>query len=155
VLLAVSAGGALGALARYGITMALPVEPGSFDVATFAANTIGGLLIGVLMVIVTEVRPGAHHIRPFFGVGVLGGFTTFSAYILDIGLAANAGQTFVAVAFAFASIAAALLAAALGMNTTRRALARRRRTTSETTDSTTDTSTGQSTGQATDGGADT
>ncbi|WP_100445180.1 fluoride efflux transporter FluC [Glycomyces xiaoerkulensis] len=126
-LLAVAGGGALGALARYGLGAALPHEPGRFHPATFAANVTGGLLIGALMVTVTEVAPGTRLIRPFFGVGVLGGFTTFSAYILDIGRAANGGATALAVTYAFATPAAALAAAAAGMWAARRLLVRHRR----------------------------
>nr|WP_277605286.1 CrcB family protein [Glycomyces sp. L485] len=126
-LLAVSIGGAIGALARYSLTVAFPMEPGSFDIATFTANVAGGLLIGVLMVIITEVAPGTRLVRPFLGVGVLGGFTTFSTYILDIGQAANAGATFLALTFAFATMAAALLSAAVGMYAARRLLVRHRR----------------------------
>lgn len=126
-LCAVALGGAIGALARYGLTVAFPTSPGSFDLATFIANIVGGLLIGVLMVIVTEVAPGISMIRPFFGIGILGGFTTFSTYIVDIGRAANAGATLLAVVYAFATMTAALLAAALGMYATRRALVGSRR----------------------------
>ena len=124
-LWAVAAGGAIGALARYGLTEAFPTEPGSFDVATFIANTAGGLLIGVLMIVVTEVAPGLRLVRPFVGVGILGGFTTFSTYIVDIGLAASAGATVLAVVYAFATMAAALGAAAGGMYATRLAVRRR------------------------------
>lgn len=126
VLAAVAVGGAIGALARYGLTVAFPADPGGFNLATFTANTLGGLLIGVLMVTITEVAPGLGAIRPFAAVGVLGGFTTFSTYILDIGRAADAGATALAVVYAFTTIFAALLAAALGMYATRRLLVRRR-----------------------------
>lgn len=122
-LAAVSIGGAIGALARYGLTVAFPHS--TFDVATLVANVIGGFLIGALMVLITEFYPGSRLVRPFFGVGVLGGFTTFSAYIVDIGRAANAGETFIAVAFAFTTLASALLAAAVGMYTVRRLHTRR------------------------------
>jgi fluoride exporter len=125
-LILVATGGALGAIARYGLTLAFPTDPGTFDLATFLANTAGGLLIGALMVIVTEIAPGARLVRPFLGVGVLGGFTTFSTYIIDIGRAANTGETLLAVTYAFATMAAALLAAATGMYATRRLLAHRR-----------------------------
>ncbi len=131
VLAAVALGGAVGALARHGLTVALPSVTGSFgvavfDIATFTANLVGGLLIGVLMVTITEVAPGPAHLRPFLGVGVLGGFTTFSTYIVDIGAAANAGAALLALIFAFATMAAALVAAAVGMWATRRLLVRRR-----------------------------
>jgi CrcB protein len=125
-LTAVAIGGALGALARYGLTAAFPTEPGTFALATFLANISGGLLIGALMIIVTDVAPGLRLIRPFLGVGVLGGFTTFSTYIIDIGRAANAGATLLAVTYAFTTIAAALLAAAIGMYATRRIVRARR-----------------------------
>jgi CrcB protein len=125
-LAAVAAGGAIGAVARYGLNAAFPFSPGEFDLATFIANTVGGLLIGVLMVAITEVAPGLTMVRPFVGVGILGGFTTFSTYIVDIGQAANAGATALAVVFAFATMAAALLAAALGMYAARRLLVRGR-----------------------------
>ncbi|MCC3764163.1 CrcB family protein [Glycomyces sp. TRM65418] len=131
-LAAVAIGGAIGATARYGLTTALPSAPGSFNYATFLANTTGGLLIGALMVIVTEAAPGTTLARPFLGVGVLGGFTTFSTYLLDIGHAANADATLLAVLYAFTTLAAALLTAALGMYATRRLLKRGRRD-SETT----------------------
>ena len=50
-------GGALGALARYGIGLAVPHQPGTFPLATFAINVVGCLLIGALIVVVTEPTP--------------------------------------------------------------------------------------------------
>lgn len=125
-LAAVATGGAIGALARYGLTVAFPTPPGSFDLATFLANTIGGLLIGALMIVLTEARPRTRLARPFLGVGVLGGFTTFSTYIVGIGRAVDAEAQLLAVGYAFATLAAALGAAAAGMWATRRVLARLR-----------------------------
>nr|WP_255671542.1 CrcB family protein [Glycomyces amatae] len=126
-LAAVAAGGAIGASARYGIATALPAEPGAFDLATFLTNTTGGLLIGALMATLTEIRPGPHWVRPFLGVGVLGGFTTFSTYIAGIGRALDAQAALLALGYAFATIAAALTAAAAGMWTARRLIATARR----------------------------
>jgi CrcB protein len=83
-LAVVSAGGAIGALARWGIASLLPARTGGFPWATFITNAAGCLLIGALMVLVTEVWNGRRLIRPFLGVGVLGGFTTFSTYVVDI-----------------------------------------------------------------------
>ena len=84
VLLAVSAGGILGALARYGIGVAWPHEPGGFPWATWAINVTGCLLIGVLMVLLTRLAPERTLLRPFWGVGVLGGYTTFSTASVDV-----------------------------------------------------------------------
>ncbi|WP_232822861.1 fluoride efflux transporter FluC [Glycomyces dulcitolivorans] len=125
VLAAVALGGAIGSLARYGLLVLYPAAPGRFDLATFLANTIGGLLIGAVMVTATEIAPGRRHLRPFLGVGVLGGFTTFSTYIVGIGRALDTGAALLAVVYAFATIAAALGAAAAGMWATR-VLVRRR-----------------------------
>ncbi len=83
VLAAISVGGVAGALARYGIALAVPHPVTGFPVGTLIINVAGAFLIGVLMVLIGH----AHHphplIRPFFGVGILGGFTTFSTYVVD------------------------------------------------------------------------
>ncbi|RZS38820.1 CrcB protein [Herbihabitans rhizosphaerae] len=78
---AIAAGGALGAVARYGISAAFPHPGAAFPWATFGINLAGCLLIGVLMVFVAETEQAHPLLRPFAGVGVLGGFTTFSAYV--------------------------------------------------------------------------
>lgn len=84
VLAVIAAGGVLGAESRYGLQRAFPHRAGAFDWATFGINVSGCLLIGVLMVLVTEVFTAQRLIRPFFGVGILGGYTTFSTYVVDI-----------------------------------------------------------------------
>ncbi|MFI1014709.1 fluoride efflux transporter FluC [Streptomyces sp. NPDC020965] len=87
VLAAVAAGGVVGALARYAVSRAWPVA--DFPWTTLGINVLGSALIGVLMALIAEDGrsarpPGQGLVRPFAGVGVLGGFTTFSAYALDI-----------------------------------------------------------------------
>jgi fluoride exporter len=82
VLAVVALGGAAGSLLRYGASVAWPAEAGAFPWTTLLINVVGCLAIGVLMFVITEV--GAHRLaRPFLGVGVLGGFTTFSTYVTD------------------------------------------------------------------------
>ncbi|WP_431925253.1 fluoride efflux transporter FluC [Nonomuraea jabiensis] len=127
VLAAISAGGALGALARYGISSALPHDPAGFPWSTFLVNVSGCLLIGVLMTLIDQVWTGRRLLRPFWGVGVLGGFTTFSTYILDIHQAMRAGAPGVALAYLAATLVAALLAVWVGMAITSQALAIARR----------------------------
>jgi len=75
VLAAVAAGGASGALARWGVGVLAP--PGPWP--TLVINVVGCLLIGVLVGLV----PDAPLLRPMLGTGGLGGFTTFSGYALD------------------------------------------------------------------------
>ena len=78
VVLAVSLGGGAGAVARFA---AYRMAPEVW--ATLAVNLAGCALIGVLVVLTTEVWQAHPLIRPFLGTGVLGGFTTFSTYALD------------------------------------------------------------------------
>jgi CrcB protein len=84
VLTAVAAGGATGAVARYLIGAGWPTARGSFPVSTLVINLLGCALIGILMVLITDVWSGQRLLRPFLGTGVLGGFTTFSTYAVDI-----------------------------------------------------------------------
>ncbi|MGW6457852.1 fluoride efflux transporter FluC [Streptomyces sp. NPDC055078] len=93
VLSVVSAGGVLGALARYAVSLAWPAPAGAFPWSTWAINVLGSGLIGVLMVLISEGGRSAHPlVRPFAGVGLLGGFTTFSAYALEFRGLLEAGR---------------------------------------------------------------
>jgi CrcB protein len=120
VLAAISAGGVLGALARYGVASALPHPAAGFAWSTFLINVTGCLLIGVLMVIVTEVVPHRRLVRPFLGVGVLGGYTTFSTYIVDIHKMAAAGAPWIALAYLAGTLISAVLAVWAGHAVTSR-----------------------------------
>ena len=108
VLAVVAAGGAIGALARYGVGLAAPRPPAGFPWATFAINVSGCLLIGVLMVLVTDVSPGHRLLRPFLGTGLLGGFTTFSAQAVEAQQAVTAGAARLAVIYLGGTLLAAL-----------------------------------------------
>ncbi|WP_240506386.1 FluC/FEX family fluoride channel [Thermoactinospora rubra] len=121
-LAAVAAGGVVGALARHGLTTAFPHPPGAFPWTTLAVNLSGCLLIGVLMTVITEVRPAHPLVRPFLGAGVLGGFTTFSAYVVE---ALSARSAAVAVAYLGGTLAGALLAVLAGACLVRRIAGRR------------------------------
>ena len=83
VLLVIAAGGVLGSLARWGVAELLPPSPGGMPWATALVNVAGCLLLGVLLVLVVDVWPPSRYARPFLGTGVLGGFTTFSTYMVD------------------------------------------------------------------------
>lgn len=110
VLAVISAGGVLGALARYAVSLAVPTGPGGFPWGVFWVNVTGCALIGVLMVLVTEVWPGHRLLRPFLGTGVLGGFTTFSTYTVDIVRLIESGAPGVAAAYLVGTVPAALAA---------------------------------------------
>ena len=88
----ISAGGVIGALARYGLLTAFPHAPAGFAWGTFAINVSGALLIGVVIVVATETRRVHHLVRPFLATGVLLGFLV--ALTSDTGVMAFAGTGF-------------------------------------------------------------
>lgn len=125
VLGAVAAGGALGALARYGALVLWPAADGGFPWTVFAVNVSGCALIGVLMVLTVERGRVTHPlVRPFLGVGVLGGFTTFSTYAADVSGLLVRQELAVALAYMAATVVAALAAVWAGAVVTRRQLDR-------------------------------
>lgn len=120
VLAAIAVGGAVGAEARYALALVWPHGPGAWPWATLLTNVSGCLLIGVLMVLITE-RYRAHPLtRPLLGVGFLGGYTTFSTYAVDAVGAAGAGRPGLAAAYVVVTPLLALAAARLGIAATRR-----------------------------------
>ncbi|MEU1886780.1 CrcB family protein [Micromonospora rifamycinica] len=129
VLGAIAAGGVLGALARAGVQTALPHAPTGFPWSTFAVNVTGCLLIGALMGVlgrrparvpgrrparVPGRRRAGPLVRPFLAVGVLGGFTTFSAYVVDVHRALAAGAIGTALGYLAGTLVGGLLAVAAG-----------------------------------------
>jgi CrcB protein len=122
VLAAVAAGGVLGAEARAGLAALWPAGSGGFPVGTLVINATGCLLIGVLMVLVTEGRRGHPLTRPFLGVGVLGGYTTFSGYAVDAQRLLAGGHVATALAALALTPVLALLAVTVAAGATRRAI---------------------------------
>ena len=94
-LLLVFGGGAVGTLARYLLGVAIPHIPGvPPNWSVFLANLIGAFLMGLVMTVPWGRRDGrgldVEHWRLLLGTGVLGGFTTYSAFTVDIAGAASA-----------------------------------------------------------------
>ena len=87
---------------------------GDFAWATFVTNVSGCLLIGVLMWLVLEVWGASRYARPFLGIGVLGGFTTFSTYAVEAQGMARAGAWGTAGGYVVASVVLGLLAVRAG-----------------------------------------
>ncbi|PSK93645.1 camphor resistance protein CrcB [Murinocardiopsis flavida] len=126
VLGLVAAGGALGALGRHAVAVALPHAPGEFGWATLVVNLSGCALIGVLMELLAHRRPGSRLIRPFFGAGVLGGYTTFSAAVLDVTATASTDPR-TALAYLAATLVGSLIAVSVASTAAAAVLARPRR----------------------------
>jgi CrcB protein len=116
----IAAGGAIGGGVRYSLTRVWPHDGFDFPWATFAANVSGSLLLGALMVFLLDVWGPHRYTRPFLGVGVLGGFTTFSAFTNEVDALLRGGQSAVALVYIFASLAAGLLATLGGIVAARR-----------------------------------
>ncbi|MFI2210595.1 fluoride efflux transporter FluC [Streptomyces sp. NPDC020141] len=123
ILAVISAGGAAGALARYAISRAWPSDAFPWTVLTI--NAAGSALIGVVTVLVGHGGRWARPlVRPFAGAGVLGGFTTFSAYALDFRELMGCGETGPAFGYAIGTLALCLGAVWAAVTLTRAALAR-------------------------------
>ena len=125
-LLLVALGGALGASARYGLGLAaMRLAPNAaWPWATFTVNVLGGLVMGLLAGWLA-LKGGAEHeaIRLFAAVGVLGGFTTFSAFSLEAALLIERRQWLVAGGYVAASAVLSIAALFLGLMMARRAFA--------------------------------
>jgi len=125
VLAAIAVGAIAGAEARYGLGVVWPHPVTGWPWSTLVINTSGCGLIGVLMVLITERFTPHPLLRPLVGVGILGGYTTFSTFTVDVVTLAGHGQPLPALGYLLATPVAALLAVWLGATATRSATSRR------------------------------
>ncbi len=118
-LLLVMMGGALGAGARYVVGKALLGWLGpDYPWGTLAVNVLGGLAMGALAGMLGRMTAG-DQARLFLAVGVLGGFTTFSAFSLELVTMLERGAMMTAMGYALASVAGAVVALFAGLAMTR------------------------------------
>ena len=110
-LLLVCVGGALGAGMRHLSTSAVARLVGiAFPWGTLAVNLVGCLAMGLLVGILARKLGVPHEIRLFLATGVLGGFTTFSAFSLDVAVLWERGAQIAALSYVLASVAGSILA---------------------------------------------
>lgn len=115
----VMAGGALGAALRFhGTLLAVRLGHTGYPFATLSINVIGGLAMGVMAALVLRGHV-AEPLRLFVAVGVLGGFTTFSAFSLEMFQMIERGQIAAALGYALLSVGVSLAALAAGFAVTR------------------------------------
>ncbi len=113
-LLLVMAGGAVGAGARFLFGLAAAGAMGTaFPWGTWGVNLIGGFLMGLLVALIPD---SSNTWRLFLGVGVLGGFTTFSAFSLELFDMVARGEAVLGAAYAVSSVAGSVIALLVGVS---------------------------------------
>ena len=112
--IAVAVGSALGGTARYAVTLALPLLPGRWPLATMLVNLTGSLLIGILSVALGLRVGGPDLVRLFWLTGVLGGFTTYSAFALETTLMVESGASLRALGYLLVTVIGCFAAALAG-----------------------------------------
>ncbi len=120
VLAAISIGGVLGAEARYGVGEWITHSAAQFPASTLAINALGSLLLGVLMAVIASRERVHRLLRPFVGIGILGGFTTFSTFSVDTTRLLRLHHPALALAYLVATLASCALAVWVGYGATRR-----------------------------------
>jgi CrcB protein len=115
VLLAIAIGGALGALARYGISRGIHVPKDGFPWATFWTNIGGAFVLGLFLTVAIERFPARRYPRPFFAIGFLGAFTTFSTMAVETVTLIKDGRALLGISYLVVSIVVGLLVAYAGI----------------------------------------
>ena len=111
----VALGGAIGASLRWlwGVAVFRMMGPADFPLAILSANVIGSFLMGVF--VVAAAQKGLTHLSPFVMTGLLGGFTTFSAFSLETMTLIERGQTGAAATYIALSVGLSVLGLAAGL----------------------------------------
>lgn len=116
VYLIVFFGGGLGAAMRHGVNIATARTLGTgFPYGTLTVNVVGSLAMGLFAAYFAFKGDASQHWRLFFTTGVLGGFTTFSAFSLDAVLLYERGQLGLAALYVLASVAVSIAALFAGL----------------------------------------
>ncbi|SFF63526.1 fluoride efflux transporter CrcB [Blastococcus tunisiensis] len=112
-------GGALGALARWSVAEGFAAAPG-WPWATLLVNLSGCFLLGALYAVLAARPPEPAWVRPFVGVGLLGGYTTYSAFAVEVVELVEDGAVAGAAGYVLGSVGGGVAAVALGALAVRR-----------------------------------
>ena len=115
VLAGVLVGGALGALARYGVSRVVHVPTDGFPRATFAINLAGAFALGAFLAFARERGWPAKFARPFFALGFCGAFTTFSTMAVETVLLVKDGDAGLGIVYLLVSVAAGIGTCTIGV----------------------------------------
>ena len=111
----IAAGGAVGAVARFGVAQAAARLSWPFPLGTLAVNVAGSFALGLLVAVCSRRERFAELAQPFLAVGALGAFTTFSAFSLEAVQWLQSGRWLAALAYAAAAVALCVGAAWAGL----------------------------------------
>jgi fluoride exporter len=120
-LVAIFAGGFVGAVARAELTNAIPFHGGGWPWATFVVNVMGTLLLGYFTTRLQERLPVSAYRRPLLGTGLCGALTTFSTMQLELLQMLDSGRVGLALAYGLTSVTVGFFAVAAMTNVVRRA----------------------------------
>ena len=123
-LAVIAAGGAAGALARYGIETLWAWQPPGFPWATLVVNLAGCALIGIVLVLLLEVARAPWWVRPLVAVGLIGGFTTFSTFAVEAVQLVDGSALGTAMLYVVVSVVAGLLCVWCAAHLTRQSFRR-------------------------------
>jgi CrcB protein len=115
-LVLVALGGAIGASLRHLVNLgSLRLVGANYPWGTMAINVAGSLAMGIFIELLARRFNASNELRLFIATGILGGFTTFSAFSLDFAVLWERGAALPALAYAIASVAGSILALFLGL----------------------------------------
>lgn len=115
ILVAISIGGSLGALARYAVSRLIVSGTGSVPWSTVVINLSGSAVLGLLLTLILERWPPRRYVRPFAAIGFLGAYTTFSTYVVETDLLVKRGAALAALEYLSVSLVGGLAAVYLGI----------------------------------------
>ena len=116
MILAIASGGAIGAVLRHFVSsFALHTGGGDFPWGTLSVNIIGSFAMGILITLFAHLGNPSMEIKAFLTVGILGAFTTFSTFSLDVATLWERGASFVAMGYIMASVMLSIMALFAGM----------------------------------------
>ena len=124
VLAVIGLGGAAGTLGRAAVAYAFPASTDAFPWATLMVNLIGSLAVGLVVVAALERVAPSRYFRPLLGIGLCGGLTTFSTFLVEADLLIKNGRAGIAAFYVVVSLIGGLAAVRIGMGLARSAWSR-------------------------------